>query len=215
MATAAQVTANQANAQLSTGPQTPEGKARVSQNALQHGLTSARVVVRQDEREEFEALRGSLAAELDPQGAIESLTFDELLHAAWNLKRFRRLEAECSLGTIDDFTDPETTAVLDRLSRYQSRAQRAYYRALQELRTLQTNRALRARKLDEEEEAAVPAIVDINDLTKQTHSEVQAEAMKQAINMIDLESHILMRQSRQERLASTPSPTPIDAKHRP
>ena len=33
MATAAQIQANRANAQNSTGPRTPEGKARVSQNA--------------------------------------------------------------------------------------------------------------------------------------------------------------------------------------
>ena len=197
MATLAQVAANQANAQLSTGPKTPEGKARVSQNALRHGLTSTRLVIRDDEREEFTQFRDSLVAELDPQGAVETLTFEELLHAAWNLHRFRRIEAETSLGTIDDFTDPQTTAVLDRLSRYQARSQRAYYRALAELRTLQTNRALRSLKLDEETEAEVPAIADINNLTKQSRSEVQTEAMEQAITMLDYESKVLIRGARQ------------------
>jgi hypothetical protein len=62
------------------------------------------------------------------------------------------------------------------LGRYQARAQRASYRVIQELRTLQTNRALRAVKLDEEEVADVPTIADINELTKQTRSEVTAEA---------------------------------------
>ena len=214
MATAAQVTANQSNAQASTGPQTPEGKARVSQNALKHGLTSVRLVVRQDEHEEFEAFRNSLAAELNPQGAVESITFDELVHAAWNLRRFRRLETECSLGTIDDLINSETAAVLDRLTRYQARAQRAYYRALQELRTLQTNRALRALKLDEETEAEVPAIVDIDKLTKQTQSEVQAEAMDLAIKMFDLEAGMFLHQDRRRRAKSTPPATPADAQSR-
>ena len=196
MATAAQITANQSNAQHSTGPRTEEGKARVASNAVRHGLAARNLVIREDEREDFETFHNALQTELDPQGAIEQTTFEELLHAAWNLQRFRRLESEASLGTLDDFTDPQTTAVLDRLSRYQSRAQRAYYKALAELRILQTNRALRAVKLAEEIEPEVPAITDINHLTKQTHSEVTAEALKIAIDMMECESRAFLRATR-------------------
>src|SRR5690349_14438396 len=136
MASPAQITANRANAQHSTGPVTPEGKARVAQNATSHGFTSTKLVVRDDQREEFEALRDSLTEQIDPTGAVEEATFQELLHAAWNLHRFRALEAEASTGTLEDFTNPETAALLDRLSRYQVRTQRAYYRALRELKAL-------------------------------------------------------------------------------
>jgi hypothetical protein len=202
MATPAQITANQANAQLSTGPRTAEGKARVSRNATRHGLTARHLVVRDDEREEFQALETALLEELDPQGALENLTFQELFHAAWNLQRFSRIEAEISTGTADDFTKPEVTAVLDRLSRYQVRAQRAFYKAQAELRVLQTNRALRARKLTEQEEVHVPAIVSINDLTKQTHSEVTAEAIDLAFKMTDIEARTLMNQARRDREAA-------------
>jgi hypothetical protein len=194
-----QIAANQANAQYSTGPATAEGKARVSQNALRHGLTARHLVIREDEHEEFAALQLSLSEELDPQGAIEALAFHELLHAAWNLHRFRRIEAEASLGTLADFTDPATTAVLDRLTRYQARAQRAWQKAILELRVLQTNRALRARKLTEEQAAEVPAIASINDLTKQTHSEVTAEALELAMKMIDYEAETALRNLRLER----------------
>ena len=187
MATPAQTIANQTNAQRSTGPRTPEGKSRVSQNALRHGLTARHLVIRPEEQEEFAAFQQSLASELAPQGAVETLTFHELLHAAWNLARFRRIEAQVSSGSSQDFSDPDTTTILDRLSRYQARAQRAYYKALQELRVLQTNRALRAVKLEEEETAEVPAIVDINELTKQTQSEVTAKALHLAMEMVDYE----------------------------
>jgi hypothetical protein len=209
MASPAQIIANQANAQHSTGPRSPEGKASVSHNALRHGLTARHLVIRPEQQEEFNSLQDSLRDELDPQGAIEVITFHDLLHAAWNLHRFRCLEAECSSGNPADFSEPSSTTVLDRLGRYQSRAQRAYYKAIHELRTLQTNRALRLVKLDEQEEAEVPAIADINELTKQTHSEVMAEAIKQAINITDCQAGIMKLNAMQNRQGRTvPPPAP-------
>jgi hypothetical protein len=210
MASAAQLAANQANAQHSTGPSTAEGKARVSQNALRHGLTARHLVIRDDEHEEFAVLQDSLSQQLDPQGAMETITFQELLHAAWSLHRFRRIEAEASRGTVEDFTDPATTTVLDRLSRYQARAQRAFRKTPQELRVLQTNRALRARKLSEQEAAEVPAIASINDLTKQTHSEVTAEALDLAIQMFDYEAGADILKARRERQTQS-SQAPLGA----
>ena len=198
IASAAQISANQANAQRSTGPVTPEGKARVSQNALRHGLTAKHLVIREDEREEFHDFQESLFVELAPHGAIETVTFHELLHAAWNLHRFRRIEAELSRGEPQDFACSENTAALDRLARYQARVQRAYYRALQELRTLQTNRALRTEKLADPEDPQVPVIAAINELTKQTHSEVTAEAVKQAIHLLNFETGMLVRNAREK-----------------
>jgi hypothetical protein len=199
MASPAQIIANQANSQHSTGPRTAAGKARVSRNAIRHELTARHLVIREDEHEQFAALESSLAAELDPQGALETITFQELLHAAWNLQRFRRIEAEVSTGASEDFTAGRITAVLDRLTRYQARAQRAFYKAQAELRVLQTNRALRARKLTEEEDARVPANVSINDLTKQTQSEVTAAALDLALEMLDCQAGAMIHQSRRER----------------
>jgi hypothetical protein len=201
MASPAQTIANQANAQFSTGPRSAAGKTRVGQNATRHGLTARYLVIREDEREEFDEFQESLAAELDPQGAVETITFDELLHAAWNLQRFRRLEAELSgAGDSDAFSaDGPNSAAIDRLGRYQARTQRAYYRALKELRTLQTNRALRMVKLDEETDAEVPAITDINELTKQTQSEVTAQALEIAIKLADWETKSYMREVRERR----------------
>src|ERR1051326_809631 len=207
MASPAQTIANQANAQSSTGPRSAAGKARVGQNATRHGLTARHLVIREDEREEFEALHDSLLAELDPQGAVETITFHELLHAAWNLERFRRLEVELSgAGDAGAFSaDRPTSAALDRLGRYQARTQRAYYTALRELRTLQTNRALRLVKLDEETDAEVPAITDINELTKQTQSEVTAQALEIAIKMADGQSNSYTRDFPGR---AAPQPTP-------
>ena len=46
MASEAQIQANRANAQKSTGPRTAEGKATVAQNAVKHGLRAEQMVIK-------------------------------------------------------------------------------------------------------------------------------------------------------------------------
>jgi hypothetical protein len=171
MSTMPRALANQANAQLSTGPRTAEGKARSSRNAMTHGLTCRELIVRVDEQEKFKAFRDSLAEELAPEGEIELVTFNELLYAAWNLQRYRRLEFELESGEDSDpVSSNNIIARLERLERYRSRSQRAYYRALNCLRELQTNRALRTAMPDSARAAGVPVLADIRQLTKRTQT---------------------------------------------
>ena len=105
---------NRANAQLSTGPRSEEGKARSSQNALKHGLTAQHLVVKPEEREAFEALQAHYQLEIAPQGALQQTLFDELVTAAWNLRRVGILEAEsiCSIPcpTVSRATTPVSSA---------------------------------------------------------------------------------------------------------
>jgi len=49
-----QVDANRRNAQLSTGPRTPEGRAAVDLNALRDGLTAQTTVLPNENPEEFQ-----------------------------------------------------------------------------------------------------------------------------------------------------------------
>ena len=92
----ARQTANAANAHLSTGPTTAEGKARSSQNARKHGLTASQLVIAAEDREEFEEFLLDLQAEIRPDGALQQILFDELAASAWNLRRIRHMEAEIS-----------------------------------------------------------------------------------------------------------------------
>ena len=68
--------ANAANAQHSTGPRTPEGKAASSRNAVKHGLASRDLVVRDDEQDAFHQLQQSLLQEIAPAGALEQFAFN-------------------------------------------------------------------------------------------------------------------------------------------
>ncbi len=110
--------ANAANAQHSTGPRTPEGQARSSQNARTHGLTARDLVIAPNERGEFEELRRDYQASVQPQDGIQQSLFEELVGAAWNLRRIRRMEVRaCSDMTL---TASQLEKDLDRLVRYKT-----------------------------------------------------------------------------------------------
>ena len=176
MTSPAKAAANAANARLSTGPATPEGKAISSQNAVKHGLTAKHVVVREDEIQDFNDLRDFMFSELDPQGAIELQTFNILMHASWNIERFRTLEASLMVNGLDPVFDDSATKTLDRIHRYHREALRNYHKAMSELRNLQTSRALKRATLDEEEEQDLPVLVSMKDFLKATQAEVRTQS---------------------------------------
>jgi len=92
---AAKLAANRANAQKSTGPKTPEGKARVRTNAIKHGLRAADVILPNDpaeSAEEFDDLRDSLIRDIQPANTLEHLLVDRLAVAHWRLRRAYRYE---------------------------------------------------------------------------------------------------------------------------
>ena len=124
---------NRANAQFSTGPRTEEGKARSAQNACKHGLTAQQLLIKPEEREDFEQILAHYQSQIDPHGPIQQTLFDELVAAAWNLRRVRILQAQI------DMLDPQ----YDRLARHHSRFERTFHRALKELKALQTDSTLR------------------------------------------------------------------------
>lgn len=113
MATDAQITANQQNARASTGPRTPEGKARSAQNSTTHGLFSKRDFVRSRETAEYEELTASMLDELRPETVLERTLAAEIVSAAWRLHRCARLEssfAEFGVNPVDPMEDDITLA---------------------------------------------------------------------------------------------------------
>jgi len=117
----------------STGPRTPEGKAISSQNALKHGLSARDVVLKDDEeREEFAKLLADLAAELHPDGALETLLFNRILRASWDIRRVERMEVDQASYGID-LLDDTCHLCHERLSRYKMRAERSFYKAHREI----------------------------------------------------------------------------------
>jgi len=117
MASLRQIAANRVNAQESTGPKTPEGKARVSKNALKHGFFSKDVVLPEEDPDgEFPQLRESLTEEWQPQSSTEQFLVEALAGAMWKLMRAQRIQkgAWTRLLRIDyerhEADKPETAA---------------------------------------------------------------------------------------------------------
>jgi hypothetical protein len=145
MLSEARQTANVANARLSTGPRTDDGKARSSQNARKHGLTAIQLVIAAEDREEFDELLRQLQSDILPKGALQQILFDQLVASAWNLRRIRCMESELTAPAenyLDILDNPELAAKLDRLARHQTRIERSFHRSLRELKSLQTDAAL-------------------------------------------------------------------------
>jgi hypothetical protein len=103
MSTPAQIIANRRNAQKSTGPQSPKGKAVVSRNAVKHGLTASQSIIEQEEQAEFDLYRQQFLEELAPQTPMESMLAERIVNLSWRLKRITRMQNQ----TIDALKNPK------------------------------------------------------------------------------------------------------------
>jgi len=92
MSTKAQIKANQQNAQKSTGPQTDEGKAVVSQNAVKHGLFAAESVISGEDPSGYEDFHEKFLADLAPVGMAESVLAERIVSLSWRLRRAVRMQ---------------------------------------------------------------------------------------------------------------------------
>src|SRR5271169_6181078 len=109
MSSQAQIAANQANAQLSSGPTTIEGKAKSSTNALKTGLTGHTVLLPGDDAELYEAKLLHYVEAFNPAGEKETALVQALADTEWRLARIPGLEygiyAVARLEFADKFND--------------------------------------------------------------------------------------------------------------
>jgi hypothetical protein len=155
----AQIEASRNNGRKSKGPAAPEGKARSSQNAVTHALTSVKWLIPTNEDPAgYTAMHDEYQREWQPSGPTERDLVRQMSHAQYTLIRLYYLEAgfldlEMSrmapeLANADPPPDPpmrQTWAFeslaksnngLSLLNRYMARAERLYHRALHTLLAL-------------------------------------------------------------------------------
>ena len=92
MSTEKQTNANKTNAQSSTGPKTPEGKAISSQNAVKHGFFAKNDVISGEDLAAYEEHRQDIYEEFVPLTPTESVLTQRIASLSWRLMRADRLQ---------------------------------------------------------------------------------------------------------------------------
>jgi hypothetical protein len=145
MASPAQITANRANALLSTGPATPETKSAVRHNAIKYGIHAESLIIPGEDPEEFEAFKEFQIDAWSPEDTAEQQCVDQLTTSLWRLNRLENAEAQiwdaamengASLGAALESKSP----LLDRVGRMIDRLQRSIRQITKELQRLQALR---------------------------------------------------------------------------
>lgn len=138
-------TANKRNAAKSTGPKTPEGKARASRNSTTHGLSGSHIVLSTEDPAAFDDMLAELHEDWAPASAQERQLVREIAENRWRIDRIRRIEAEtfeagiatgASLAESFHSRGPD----FDRIRRYEITCTRAWQRAINLLDELQAAR---------------------------------------------------------------------------
>src|SRR5437016_14101170 len=101
--------ANRRNAQLSTGPRTPEGKAAVRLNAARHNLTGQVAILPEEEQRALEAFCAPIQQELNPGSPIERQLARSIAEDMWRLSRARAIENNWFAAAIA-YDQPEPMA---------------------------------------------------------------------------------------------------------
>src|ERR1017187_5770558 len=134
MATPAQITANRANAQKSTGPRSAEGKSASRFNALKHGIDAASLVIPGEDPAEYDALAAEYSGEFRPQSPSEFFHVETMLRADWQKIRLQRVEADLFRTLLAESPGATPAAtLLARTQRQIAAFERTWYRAHTEL----------------------------------------------------------------------------------
>ena len=146
MATPAQIAANRANALKSTGPRSEPGKAASRFNALKHSLNAESLILPGEDPAEYRELADGYLDSHQPQTPDERFHVDALIRADWHKRRLERVEADLYRTILSEsptpnlaaalLADTPATRLLTRIQRQIAAHDRAWYRALRELRRL-------------------------------------------------------------------------------
>jgi hypothetical protein len=179
MSTPAQVAANQANSQLSTGPKSPAGKAAAARNHFRHGLSTSSEfwVLPSESQHDFLKLLAEFQQEHQPTTPTEEALVQALAEHHWLRHRAMRLEHSCFDYHTGELIDDRKLALY---LRYQTTHERAFHKALNDLLKL------RAEKRKAEIGFERKQRVEADQLRKQERHEMKKERHKWEIILAEV-----------------------------
>lgn len=137
MATQKQTEANRRNAQKSTGPKTPEGKAAIRFNALRLGLRASTLLLPWESGEDWMQLCDDLDGEWQPKSRTEQFYLERMAASQWKLHRMEIGEKSLYAGKSGK---EQLSLLFQPIWQEQCRLERSYTRAQRELERLQKSR---------------------------------------------------------------------------
>ena len=137
MSTNAQISANQQNAQRSTGPKTEEGKAASSLNNFRYGFTGAFTVLPSEDQEAYDTLLSGLNAEHRPATVTETILIEKMAQHLWLSRRAQTLQ---DLSMDDDLSRIEQERRFSLFLRYQTTNDRGFHSSLNQLLKLRAEK---------------------------------------------------------------------------
>jgi hypothetical protein len=145
MPSPAQIAANRANAQKSTGPRNTEATRF---NALKHGLDAESILLPGEDPAAWQHLTADYNRLFHPRNVLEEFHVDTLIRCDWRKRRLQRTEAKIYRALLAEGPNPEeldvailrdspTARLLHRVTAQIAALDRAYFRALNDLRRMQ------------------------------------------------------------------------------
>ena len=165
MSTQAQILANQANSQKSTGPSSNLGKETSSRNRIIHGLSdpeNAFFLLAFEDESRFEVLKGRLTREHQPQTETEHILVRRMWESEWLRLRAIRFQTLC-FNPENGFLHNEKHFPL--YLRYQTTHERAFYKALNELQKLRNEKRKREIGFESQKRSA-----EVHEIKKEAHN---------------------------------------------
>jgi len=146
--------ANRQNAQHSTGPTTPEGKAAIRFNALTYGLRTRATVLPDENAADYSQLWDELEAEWQPQARSERCYLETMVTSQWLLKRVAESEQKIYLEI--QFGEQQFK-MLAYVAKQRAQLERSFRTAVADMKQSQQERQARQTKPTAKAAPAKPA----------------------------------------------------------
>jgi len=135
--------ANRRNAEHSTGPKTPEGKAAIRFNALTYGLRTRATVLPDENAADYSRLWDELEAQWQPQTRTERCYLETMVTSQWLLARVA--ESEQKVYMFIAFGEQQFR-MLAQVAKQRAQLERSFRTAIEDMKQAQKERQARAQQ---------------------------------------------------------------------